>query len=86
MVERTCIVTRKCGPPEDLIRFVAGPDGTVVPDLKAALPGRGAWVSARASLVERAATVCPETEGFGSVPRAQPRRRLRPCTWQPLVA
>lgn len=34
-----------------LIRFVAGPDGQVVPDLARKLPGRGIWVAAdRASL------------------------------------
>jgi len=34
-----------------LIRFVAGPDGAVVPDLARKLPGRGLWVAAdRASL------------------------------------
>lgn len=29
-----------------LIRFVAGPDGSVVPDLGRKLPGRGMWVAA----------------------------------------
>jgi uncharacterized protein len=52
--ERTCIVTRTVRDPDDhLIRFVIGPDGAVVPDLKARLPGRGAWVTAtRTSLSE----------------------------------
>jgi predicted RNA-binding protein YlxR (DUF448 family) len=44
--ERTCIVNRAAGSPETLMRFVVGPDGAVVPDLKARLPGRGAWVTA----------------------------------------
>lgn len=52
---RTCIVTRQKDPPEGLIRFVADPDGKVVPDLHAKLPGRGAHVTARYALVERAA-------------------------------
>ncbi|MEP4104459.1 MAG: DUF448 domain-containing protein, partial [Nitratireductor sp.] len=43
MGERTCIVTRRTVEPEDLIRFVAGPDMSVVPDLKRNLPGRGCW-------------------------------------------
>ena len=30
-----------------LIRFVAGPDGQVVPDLGRKLPGRGLWVPRR---------------------------------------
>jgi predicted RNA-binding protein YlxR (DUF448 family) len=29
-----------------MIRFVAGPDGAVVPDLKRRLPGRGIWITA----------------------------------------
>lgn len=51
---RTCIVTRAAQPPEDMIRFVRGPDGTVVPDLRARLPGRGAWISARREAVASA--------------------------------
>ena len=52
--ERTCIVTRAVLPPARLIRFVADPGGTLVADLKNRLPGRGAWVSARADIVARA--------------------------------
>ena len=37
---RMCIVTRQSGTPETLIRFVAAPDGRVVPDLKKQLPKR----------------------------------------------
>lgn len=51
---RTCIVTRAAQPPEDMIRFVRGPDGAVVPDLRARLPGRGAWISARREAVASA--------------------------------
>ena len=51
---RMCIVTRESGLPDELIRFVAAPDGTVVPDLKRELPGRGCWVKIDRSLVERA--------------------------------
>jgi hypothetical protein len=51
--ERTCIVTRKAQPPAGMIRFVLGPDGRVVPDLRARLPGRGAWITAsRAAVAE----------------------------------
>ena len=41
---RLCAVSRALKPPEELIRFVAGPDGQVVPDLARRLPGRGVWV------------------------------------------
>ena len=51
---RMCIVTRQSGTPETLIRFVAGPDGRVVADLKKQLPGRGCWVSAERSVLEKA--------------------------------
>ncbi len=54
MAERTCIVTREVCDPARLIRFVAGPDGSVVPDLKRKLPGRGVWVTASRNHVEQA--------------------------------
>ncbi len=52
--ERTCVVTRQTLPVEDLVRFVVAPDGTVVPDLRRRLPGRGVWVTADAEHVARA--------------------------------
>jgi predicted RNA-binding protein YlxR (DUF448 family) len=45
--ERLCVVTREVKPADDMIRFVVAPDGSVVPDLKRRLPGRGVWVTAR---------------------------------------
>lgn len=52
-LSRFCIATRTVKPVGELLRFVAGPDGTVVPDLAARLPGRGAWVTAtRSALAE----------------------------------
>lgn len=51
--ERLCVVTREVRPIAELVRFVVGPDGAVVPDLKRRLPGRGVWVTAtRAALNE----------------------------------
>jgi predicted RNA-binding protein YlxR (DUF448 family) len=50
-----CLVTRETLPAEEMIRFVAAPDGTVTPDLKRALPGRGCSIKADRSLVEEAA-------------------------------
>ena len=43
---RQCAVSRLHKPPEELIRFVAGPDGAIVPDLARRLPGRGVWIDA----------------------------------------
>ena len=51
---RTCVVMREAKPPEELIRFVVGPDQAVVPDLKRKLPGRGAWVTARRDVLAMA--------------------------------
>jgi uncharacterized protein len=51
---RLCIVTRTRKPPEELIRFVAGPDGAIVPDLARRLPGRGVWVDATREAVAEA--------------------------------
>jgi len=53
--ERRDIVTGEVMPEERLIRFVADPAGTVVPDLAAKLPGRGVWVAADRASVEAAA-------------------------------
>jgi predicted RNA-binding protein YlxR (DUF448 family) len=54
ITERLCIATRKLQPVSQMIRFVAGPDGVVVPDLKRKLPGRGVWVTARHDIVAQA--------------------------------
>ena len=53
--ERRCIVTGEVQPKAGLIRFVAGPDGQVVPDLAEKLPGRGIWVTADRAAIAKAA-------------------------------
>jgi predicted RNA-binding protein YlxR (DUF448 family) len=55
MNDRTCIVTRQSAEPDMLVRFVAGPDSSIVPDLKRNLPGRGCWVTADRIHVDKAA-------------------------------
>jgi len=51
--ERLCAVTREVKPVAELLRFVAAPDGSAVPDLKRNLPGRGLWITAtRETLAE----------------------------------
>ena len=52
--ERRDLVTREVMEESRLIRFVAGPDGQVVPDLARRLPGRGLWVAADRASVEAA--------------------------------
>ncbi len=52
--ERFCVVLRAVRPTDEMLRFVAGPDGTVVPDVKRKLPGRGVWVTATREAVAEA--------------------------------
>jgi len=52
--ERRCIVSGEIMPDSRLIRFVAAPDGQVVPDVAAKLPGRGLWVTATRKAVTQA--------------------------------
>lgn len=53
--ERRDIVSGQVAEEGALVRFVAGPEGLVVPDLAAKLPGRGMWVAADRLSVETAA-------------------------------
>ncbi len=52
--ERRCALTRAVLPTARLIRFVADPTGTITPDLKRALPGRGVWIEARHAAIAQA--------------------------------
>jgi predicted RNA-binding protein YlxR (DUF448 family)/ribosomal protein L30E len=52
--ERRCIVTGAVLSKDELIRCVVSPDGIVVPDVDAKLPGRGLWLSAKRDVVETA--------------------------------
>jgi predicted RNA-binding protein YlxR (DUF448 family) len=52
--ERFCALTRIAKPVDDLIRFVVGPAGEVVPDIKRKLPGRGIWITATRSALDEA--------------------------------
>ena len=60
--ERTCVLTRRKGTRDSLIRLALGPDGEVGPDVRARAPGRGAWIS-----VGRAETTNQRTEDKGGV-------------------
>jgi predicted RNA-binding protein YlxR (DUF448 family) len=52
--ERRDIVSGEILPEHRLLRFVAGPDGVVVPDVAAKLPGRGLWVEASRQAIAKA--------------------------------
>lgn len=53
--ERTCALTRNPLTPDDGLRFVVGPDGSVVPDVGRRLPGRGVWLTLNHATVAEAA-------------------------------
>ena len=52
--ERKCILSAEHGARGDLIRLALGPDGTVMPDLRAKAPGRGAWIGVDRATLEAA--------------------------------
>lgn len=68
---RRCVATGETGDREAMIRFVASPEGEVVPDLEEKLPGRGMWLKADAAAFRLAAKK-------GSFSRAA-RRGLKPA-------
>jgi predicted RNA-binding protein YlxR (DUF448 family) len=52
--QRRCILSRRECSTAHLIRFVAGPDNRIVPDLAERLPGRGLWLSANRAALDEA--------------------------------
>lgn len=54
MPSRKCIITHKSLPSSQLIRFVASPDGEVLPDISNRLGGRGAWLCADYGVLAKA--------------------------------
>ncbi len=54
MRERRCIVTGENLSDDRLVRFAVAPDGQIVPDVAAKLPGRGVWVGASRAYVDEA--------------------------------
>ncbi|MBI4968621.1 MAG: RNA-binding protein [Rhodospirillales bacterium] len=51
---RRCLATGRVRPKDELIRFVVGPEGALVPDLAERLPGRGLWLSPGPDMVNTA--------------------------------
>ena len=52
--ERRCIATGESQPKGGLIRFVVGPDNSIVPDILGKLPGRGIYVAASRDALNKA--------------------------------
>jgi predicted RNA-binding protein YlxR (DUF448 family) len=68
--ERFCALTRAAKPVDELLRFVVGPDGDVVPDVKRKLPGRGIWITATRAAVDQAVQRRVFARGFRKDVRA----------------
>lgn len=62
--ERFCALTRTARPVDEMIRFVVGPHGDVVPDVKQKLPGRGLWLTATHEAVTAALAKRVFARGF----------------------
>ncbi|MBD3762650.1 DUF448 domain-containing protein [Sphingomonadaceae bacterium G21617-S1] len=52
--ERKCILSAEHDAPANLIRLALGPDGHILPDLRAKAPGRGAWIGVDRAALETA--------------------------------
>lgn len=52
--ERKCILSGEHGAREQLVRLAIAPDGTVLPDVHAKAPGRGAWLGVARGELETA--------------------------------
>lgn len=53
---RKCVATGLALEKACMLRFVVSPDNMVTPDIKAKLPGRGAWVTAEKTSIEQVIT------------------------------
>jgi predicted RNA-binding protein YlxR (DUF448 family) len=53
-IQRLCALTRTLKPVDDMVRFVIGPGGHTVPDVKRNLPGRGLWITGTREAIEEA--------------------------------
>ena len=51
---RRCLVTGELRPKPELLRFVVGPEGSLVADVKGSLPGRGLWLLPRRPIIDKA--------------------------------
>src|SRR5210317_2158585 len=52
--ERKCVLTGNTAQAATMLRLVEGPDGMMVPDVAAKLPGRGVWITSDKQLVDAA--------------------------------
>lgn len=65
-LERKCMALNAVRDPNEMVRFVKGPDNAVVADIAGKLPGRGVWVSAEKELLQKALKSGAFARGFKS--------------------
>ena len=70
--ERLCVVARAVKPTSEMIRFVLAPDGSVVPDLKHNLPGRGVSLTATRQALAEGVRKKAFAKGFKADIRTRP--------------
>lgn len=54
MTERKCILSGDRADPDMLVRLACGPNGEILPDIRAKAPGRGAWIGVSRAELEQA--------------------------------
>lgn len=74
--QRSCLGCRKTADKSELLRFVLAPDRTLVPDLQAKLPGRGAYTCTRKSCLREAAAKKQFARSFRGEVRCAPPDEL----------
>ena len=75
--QRQCALTRSLTPVEEMIRFVVGPAGDAVADVKRKLPGRGIWITGTRQALDEAVKRNVFARGF--------KRNVRPAADLPAV-
>ena len=66
---RTCILGREHAARDTLVRLALGPDGRVLPDVRARAPGRGAWIGV--TQAELTAAAGPKGKLRGALARGE---------------
>ncbi|HEX5509208.1 MAG TPA: RNA-binding protein [Pseudolabrys sp.] len=70
--ERLCALTHTSKSVDEMIRFVVGPNGAAVPDVKRKLPGRGIWITGSRAALDDAIKRNVFARGFKRTVRLPP--------------
>jgi len=75
--QRTCHACRRSRPQEELLRFVCGPEGPSVLDLRGKLPGRGAYLCPERACLRKGLKPKGIAQVLGCAPSAGSAEELR---------